>query len=479
MIDKELSRLCGLQYILDKLEPMSPFGAEQLRGLSLFERREELSAELDRVRRLAQNGDFALLAPAMDRELMAMKDIRHSLRRCAGGGSLTMPELFELKGLLLALGRLGPLYAESCPLPGLDFSDSREALAVLDPRGEGKRSFTIEDAATPELFALRREKRAVEAELYKTENDARRTELRLRREDICAREDAQEREVCAALSEKLAPFCPGLLADCEAAGHLDLLLRKAMLLRRQKTVIPVIREGDIAFRAMTNPELAQGIAHRGGDFVPVSVSLSRGAAVITGANMGGKTVALKTLALNVLLAMAGFPVFAEAAGLPMVGDVRFLAGDAEQSGKGLSTFGGEVLRLREALEHFADDTLLLLDEPARGTNPDEGAAIVRGLVEYLNGRAGFAVAATHYDGVARHAGRHYRIVGLRDMDPAALEKELAVSSAPGPEVIARHMDYGLYPCGPEEPCPREALDICRLLGLGDEVMENIRKFYSN
>ena len=477
MIDKELSRLCGLQYILDKLEPMSPFGSERLRHLSLFTQQKELSAELDRVRLLSQNKDFALLAPAMDRELMTMKDIRASLRRCAGGGSLTMPELFELKGLLLALGRLGPLYAESCPLPGLDFSDSREALAVLDPGGEGKRSFTIEDAATPELFELRRRKRAVEAELYRSGDEARRTELRLQREDICAREDAQERAVCAALSERLAPFCAALLADCEAAGHLDLLLRKAMLLRRQKTVIPIIREGDIAFRAMTNPELAQGVAARGGEFVPVSITLSRGAAVITGANMGGKTVALKTLALNVLLAMAGFPVFAKAAGLPMIEDLRFLAGDAEESRRGLSSFGGEVLRLREALHGFTDKTLLLLDEPARGTNPDEGAAIVRGLVEYLNSRPGFAVAATHYDGVAKHAGRHYRIVGLRDMDPAALEKELSISSLPGPEIIARHMDYGLYPCAPDEPCPREALDICRLLGLGDEVMDIIRRFY--
>lgn len=477
MIDKSLRRLCGLQYILDKLEPMSPFGAERLRRLSLYSDREALSAELNRVRQLSRAEDFALLAPALDRELMQLKDIRQSLRRCGQGQSLTMPELFEFKGFLLTLARLVPLYEKSCPLPGLRFSDSREALAVLDPRGEGRRSFTIEDAATPELFELRRRKRAVEAELYRSPEEARRTELRLQREDICAREDAQERAVCAGLSEKLAPHCPGLLADCEALGHLDLLLRKAALLRRQNAVLPVIREGDIAFRAMTNPELAQGIADRGGRFVPVSITLSRGAAVITGANMGGKTVALKTLALNVLLAMAGFPVFAKAAGLPMIEDLRFLAGDAEESRRGLSSFGGEVLRLREALHGFTDKTLLLLDEPARGTNPDEGAAIVRGLVEYLNSRPGFAVAATHYDGVSRHAGRHYRIVGLRDMDPAALEKELSTSSLPGPEIIARHMDYGLYPCAPDEPCPREALDICRLLGLGDEVMDIIRRFY--
>ena len=476
-MDRELSRACGLQYILDSLEPMSPFGAEALQSLRLYDSREALAAELERLRRLAGAECFALLCPAADRELMAMKDIRASLRRCGKGGALTMPELFELKGLLLAMGRLKELYEQSCPLPGLGFSDSREALALLDPRGEGKRSFTVEDAATPALFALRREKRAVEAELYKTEDEARRTELRLRREDICAREEAEERAVCQALSEKLAPFCEKLIEDCEAAGRLDLLLRKAILIRRRGAVIPVIRDGELSFREMIHPGLAQGIRDRGGEFVPVSLSLDRGAAVITGANMGGKTVALKTLALNVLLAMAGFPVFARSAALPMVNEVLFLAGDAEQSGRGLSSFGGEVLRLREALGRLGEKTLLLLDEPARGTNPDEGAAIVRGVVEYLNEGPGFAVAATHYDGVAKHAGRHYRIIGLRDMEPERLAQELAVSSAPGPEVIARHMNYGLYPCAAEEPCPREALDICRLLGLGEGVMEKIRRFY--
>ncbi len=477
MMDRELVRRCGLQYILDRLEPMSPFGAQRLRALDFYTDAAALRAELGRVAALGARRTLPALTAALDRELMALKDLTQSLRRCEAGGVLTMAELFELKGLLLALGRLASLYNESAPLDGLSFSDSAEALAVLDPRGERKRSFTIEDAATPALFELRREKRAVEGELYRSENEARKIELRLRREAICAREEAEERAVCEDLSRRLAPHCAALRADCEAAGHLDLLLRKAAMLRRFSAVVPEIRDGDIEFETMTNPEIAQGVSERGGSFVPVSVSLSRGAAVITGANMGGKTVALKTLALNVMLALCGFPVCASRGALPLLGSLRFLAGDAEQSGKGLSSFGGEVLRLREALAAFDENSLLLLDEPARGTNPDEGAAIVRGMVEYLNRREGFAVVATHYDGVARHAGRHYRIVGLRDMDTDRLQQELAASSAPGPAVIARHMDYGLYPCRPDEPCPREALDICRLLGLGDELLDIIRKFY--
>lgn len=477
MIDKDLSRLTGLQYILDALNPMSPFGEALLRQTDFITDADALRAELARVQALMDCPQRSELTPKLDRLMMCLKDIRGSVRRCGEGATLSLLELFELKGLLLALAEIKPLYEQSCPLEGLDFSDIRAALKVLDPRGERKRSFTIEDAATPALFELRRQKRTVEAELYKTEDDARRTELRLKRDEICAGEDAEERAVCAALSTALAPYAENILADCDAVGRLDLLLRKAAMAERWGAVVPAVREGELVMENMTNPAIAASVAERGGQFVPVSIALGRGAAVITGANMGGKTVALKTLALNVLLAMSGFPVCAESAALPPLTALSFLSGDAEKTEQGLSSFGGEVVRLRDAIEAHGADSMLLLDEPARGTNPDEGAAIVRGMVEYLNEQNGFAVVATHYDGVSEHATRHYRIVGLRDMDAEAVARELAVTSVPGPEVIARHMDYGLYPCAPSDACPREALDICRLLKMPEGVMAKIRRFY--
>ena len=477
MIDRELCRASGMQYILDELGPLTPFGEELCRRPELYRDADELRAELRRVRTLMEYDGLAAFTRELDRPLMCMKDIRGSLGRCAAGGTLSLLELFEMKGLLLALAEIVPVYRAHGPLEGLTFSDSSPALSLLDPRGERRRSFAIEDAATPVLFELRRRKRDVEAELYKTQDEARRAELRLERESICAGEDAEERAICASLSAGLRPYCAAIAADCAAVGRLDLLLRKAAMGARWGAVTPEIREGDIAFEEMTNPAISASVAEHGGRFVPVSITLSRGAAVITGANMGGKTVALKTLALNVLLAMAGYPVCARAGALPPIGGICFLSGDAERTEKGLSSFGGEVVRLRDALRSHRADSLLLLDEPGRGTNPDEGAAIVRGMVEYLNGCGGFAVVATHYDGVAERAGRHYRIVGLRDMDAEQVKRELAASSMPGPEIIARHMDYGLYPCRPSDACPREALDICRLLGMPEAVMERIERFY--
>jgi len=321
----ELRRTTGFQYILDTLTFMSPFGNELMRTPELYGDADALAAEFGRVSALLAMPEAGLLdlTGKFDRQLMCMKDIRGSLRRCAHGEALSILGLFEVKGLLLTLAEIRSLYDERLHLEGLSFSDSRGALAVLDPSGEGKHSFTIEDAATPELFAVRREKRAVEAELYKTTDDTKRAELKLKRDAACAAEDQQERAVCATLSQRLTPYCDGLLADCNACGRLDVLLRKASMRAQFGAVVPQVGGDAIEFTDMTNPEVAAGLQNRGVGFAPLSMTLHCGATVITGANMGGKTVALKTLAMNAMLAMAGFPVCAASGCVPMLKQFLF------------------------------------------------------------------------------------------------------------------------------------------------------------
>lgn len=75
---------------------------------------------------------------------------------------------------------------------------------------------------------------------------------------------------------------------------------------------------------LTNPEKAEKLGLRGAAFTPVSIEADRGVTLITGANMGGKSVALKTVALNVLLALAGFFVYASEATVPLFGFVEIL-----------------------------------------------------------------------------------------------------------------------------------------------------------
>ncbi len=390
-------------------------------------------------------------------------------------------ELFEIKGFLLRIADLIPLFAEmneTVRAEGIAFHDPEPALDVLDPERTRSRGFYIPDGATEALKRIRAEKKRLEQRLYEAETEPEKNEIRLLRTRVCADEEAEERTVRKAMCEKLRPFVSAMLSDADAAGRLDFLIQKALFAVRYGAVRPGITETALELIDMTNPELVDLLKEKGRAFVPVSIAADRGATVITGANMGGKSVAMKTVALNVLLMHAGFLVCAKQARIPMFSCVKMLFDDAQSMQSGLSGFGSEIVRFNEALEEAEKGySLFLLDEFARGTNPDEGAVIVQAVTRYLNGVNAISILATHYDGVAAYAKTHYQIVGLRDVDPESIRAELASGTADGPAVIARHMDYGLYRVDGKADCPKDALHICRMLSMKPEILERIETAY--
>ena len=240
----------------------------------------------------------------------------------------------------------------------------------------------------------------------------------------------------------------------------------------------LLEELDLELEDMINPEICDLLEQQGRRFVPVSISLDRGAAVITGANMGGKSVAMKTVALNVLLLQAGFLVCAKSARMPLFWSVHMLFDDLQSIQSGLFGFGSEIVQFQKALAEVEQGySLFLLDEFARGTNPDEGAIIVQAVTRYLNDVNAISLLTTHYDKVAEHARVHYQIIGLRDVDPEQIRRELAATNEDGVAVIARHMNYGLYRVEGRSDCPRDALNICRMLSLKPEILHLIEENY--
>ena len=474
----------GLQYVLESLHACSPFGIERVQKLRFYapEERAGLETELLNVERAMQaHGACAGQYEAIMASLCQLKDIRGSLKRLSAGETLDHVELFEIKGFLLRIAELGPLFEtvnETVRAVGIAFSDPEAALAVLDPERTRSRGFYIPDGATDALRRIRAEKKRLEQTLYEAGSDAEENEILLARTRVCADEEAEERTVRRSMCERLAPHVPELLSDADAAGRLDLLVQKALFGVRYACVRPELSETALELTDMTNPELVDLLREKGRAFVPVSIAADRGSAVITGANMGGKSVAMKTVALNVLLMHAGFPVCAKAAKLPMFFCVKMLFDDAQSMQSGLSGFGSEIVRFNAALNEVERGySLFLLDEFARGTNPDEGKGIVQAVTRYLNGVNAISILATHYDGVAEYARTHYQIVGLRDVDPEAIKAELASGTADGPAVIARHMDYGLYRVEGKADCPKDALHICRMLSMKPEILERIETAY--
>ena len=474
----------GLQYALESLHGCSPFGIEKIRRLRFYspEERAELETELYNVEQAAKAAEE--LKGVYDKMCMLfcqMKEIRGTLRRIRNGECPDHVELFELKNYLQRLETLIPLLEqvdEVTHFEDLSFHDPSAALAVLDPERTRSRGFYIPDSTTQKLREIRQAKKQVEEQLYHAATDAEKDGLRTRRTQICAEEDSEEMKIRKAMGARLAPMADDLLADADTVGRLDFLIQKARFAVRYGGVRPEITDGELDLVDMVNPELCDLLQDKGRSFVPVSIRLDRGATVITGANMGGKSVAMKTVALNVLLLQAGFLVCAKSAKMPLFHSVKMLFDDLQSIQSGLSGFGSEIVQFQKALEEVEEGySLFLLDEFARGTNPDEGAVIVQAVTRYLNKVNAISLLTTHYDKVAENAGAHYQIIGLRDVDPEQIRRELAVTGDDGIQVIARHMNYGLYRVEGRSDCPRDALNICRMLSLQPEILSEIERSY--
>ncbi|MFO0555090.1 MAG: Smr/MutS family protein [Polyangiaceae bacterium] len=143
------------------------------------------------------------------------------------------------------------------------------------------------------------------------------------------------------------------------------------------------------------------LALDGIDVVPSDLSLEGGRVlVVSGPNAGGKTVALKTMGLAVLMARLGLFVPASDGSTVSFFDVVLTdVGDEQSITKNLSTFSAHVQNLVAILDGAHPGALVLLDEVASGTDPREGEALATSILESLAARGAAVACTTHYEGL--------------------------------------------------------------------------------
>lgn len=473
MFDQNQLNSIGFRFVTDSIELLTPLGAELARRPHFYTRGELelLLAEQRNILALMSAVKERLSeVNALMRLLMPVKDIRRSISALSLR-TLSEVELFEIKRFLLQLELIEPqLKRLGAPLEGISIHAQPHALELIDPDGTRSPSFFVSDRLSPRLSAIRRERKLVDEQMRAGGSSE---ELSLRRTRLAAEEEEANAEARAELCLKLKPYAGALLESAVSIGRLDFALGKARLAEKYGAAIPNVGSNRYCFKNMVNPRIAEALEEKGRRFVPVSLELKRGSVVITGANMGGKSVAIKTLALNTALAMSGFAVFAEEAELPCLDDMFLLSEDREDAMSGLSSFGGEMKAFDDMLRATGEcrSVLVLLDEFARGTNPHEGAALVKAAARLFNARSNsFAVIATHFDGVAKLARLHYQVAGLRGADADELRASVKSGST---DALAEYMDYGLYPVSPDEEPPRDAVKIIRALGVSNEFYDLI------
>lgn len=162
----------------------------------------------------------------------------------------------------------------------------------------------------------------------------------------------------------------------------------------------LVEERALRIRGGRHPILVE--RHRRGESlapVPLDIELDADLPVLllTGPNMGGKTVAMKTVGLLSLLAMTGLPIPAvSGTAIPWFDQVICDIGDEQSIAADVSTFLSHLRRVSEALGRATTRSLVLLDELGSGTDPVEGAALGQAVLEALLERGAFCVATTHH-----------------------------------------------------------------------------------
>ena len=264
------------------------------------------------------------------------------------------------------------------------------------------------------------------------------------------------RRVLQRLSAILGDMETEALRSTVALARLDVITAKVRLGRRMKAALPPPGDVDSWFQPAGATVIKRG-RHPllRGEVVPTSIEVGGDYAgvLITGPNTGGKTVALKTLGLLTLMVQAGIPV-------PCDDGSRFACyprvyadiGDEQSIEQSLSTFSSHMRNIIAILSKAEPGTLVLLDELGAGTDPAEGAALARAILETLLERGCTLVATTHHGELKVFAHNDPR---LRN---ASVEFNIETLSP------TYHLTIGL-------PGQSNALAIARRLGLAEEVLQ--------
>ncbi|MEI7770620.1 MAG: endonuclease MutS2 [Chloroflexales bacterium] len=252
-------------------------------------------------------------------------------------------------------------------------------------------------------------------------------ELNNRWRELQSAEEQEVLRILAALSDRVGACAAQIVGAVETLAAIDLALACARYALSMRCVMPEIveykGEAEEAFASSASPLYLTEARHPLIDpakVVPTTIWLGGEfhLLLITGPNTGGKTVALKTTGLLALMAQSGLQIPASAPSrLPVFGHIFADIGDEQSIEQSLSTFSSHmstIIRVLKALEEepippevwavdrydLLSDTpplgLVLFDELGAGTDPVEGAALARAIIERLLQLGVFGVATTHY-----------------------------------------------------------------------------------
>ena len=261
-------------------------------------------------------------------------------------------------------------------------------------------------------------------------------------------EQAEVERILADLSQKVGVIAPRLIVNDEIIKNFDVYYAKAIYAYKNKCVEPQLNaDGIIDIKEGRHPLIdAKKV-------VPVSVSLGEKYTylLVTGPNTGGKTVTLKLTGLFTLMAASGmFIPAAVGSKLSVFVNVFCDVGDEQSIEQSLSTFSSHMKNLIKITENIDENSLVLIDEIGAGTDPDEGSALARAVIEKLVAANSKGIITTHYSALKECAYTENKL------ENASMEFN-AETFAP-----LYRLNIGL-------PGTSNAIEISKMLGLDESI----------
>ncbi|MEG0919061.1 MAG: hypothetical protein RSA49_01520 [Anaerovoracaceae bacterium] len=528
----------GLDYVMNSLEIGTPFGRKILKAKKPFfpGQEENLREELDKIQEVLE---FAKANPKIIERInidifMCMNDGTGTITRSVTE-TLSVVELFEIKTLLLFMDSLREYLVNSKLKVDESFipQDISTLLDELDPRHDRLNTFYLYEEFSPRLAELRTEKRTYEVNLRKEQKAMRDKvkeeydifltpkfeivvskhdemtidkltnieeleiadqdymsitfalkktgkafEISKEIEDINCKIEDEEFAVRQVLSEKIGRYKEVLLDNCNTIGEFDVALAKATFAMERNCVKPIICDEQVLqIKEARHLEVEEVLQRKNKEYVPISITLEQGVTCISGANMGGKTISLKLVGMIVILAQYGFFVPCKDAQIGLSNFMQILIGDSQSVERGLSSFGSEMEELKEILDHGVDRSIILIDEIASGTNPVEGLALTRSLIDYLKTKPYISLITTHFDAVTVDGIKNMQVVGLGNANFDQLDSAIRYANRKKRiEIISEQMDYRLREVKDGAEIPKDALNIAKMLGISEEIIDNAKKY---
>jgi DNA mismatch repair protein MutS2 len=217
--------------------------------------------------------------------------------------------------------------------------------------------------------------------------------------------------------------------NLEVLGRIDVIASKAQLSIDLDSFIPVLSEtSHLYLKEAYNPQLVlknlQLPKDQREEIIPLDMELTEDerCLIITGPNAGGKSVALKTVGLCCMMVQSGYAIPArDSSELPIFSSIFIDMGDDQSIENDLSTFSSRLEWMKHTIDKADNHSLVLIDEAAAGTDPEEGGALFQSLIELLIERRAKSLVTTHHGSLKVFAHDHkYAVNGSMKFDQSTL-----------------------------------------------------------